>query len=65
MRILLLTILLTTPSITSSKTINGGGDIGYSIKIRGGGDIGGYRTGILGGGDIGFQIAINGGGENS
>lgn len=65
MRTLLLTILLTTPSIASSKAINGGGDIGYSIKIKGGGDIGGYKTGTLGGGDIGFQISINGGGENS
>ena len=65
MRTLLLTILLTTPSILSSKTINGGGDIGYRAKIKGGGDIGGYKTGTLGGGDIGFQISINGGGENS
>lgn len=65
MKTLLLTILLTTPSLVSSKTINGGGDIGYKVKIKGGGDVGGYKTGILGGGDIGFQVSIGNGRENS
>lgn len=47
------TIALAVSSMSSGKTIKGGGDIG------------GYKIKKIGGGDIGFQTSINSGGENS